>query len=139
MKISGSYKKVGRWFAAEVPLLLISTQARTKKELVDMIVDALKAIVDSGEFKADVSLIGDNGIIVGAKAGEKLLLATALRQQRAASQKTVRDVALELGSNSPNSYARYESGKVKINFDKFSQLLSAINGCEPVLSIIIKP
>lgn len=138
MKILGTYKKIGNWYAAEIPLLLIHTQARTKKELVLMIKDALEFLVDSPQFKAEIEVLEDGKFSVGAKKGSTLLASAALRQQRAASQKSVRDVARELGSKSPNAYSRYESGKVSFTFDKFTQLLNAINGLEPVLTILPK-
>lgn len=138
MKILGIYGKHGRWFTASIPLLAIHTQGRTKKDLIEMVIDAVELLVESPDFKAEASLFDENGIAVGAKKGESLLFAAALRQQRALTRKTVRDVARELGSGSPNSYGRYEAGNVKMSLDKFSQLLGAINGCEAVLTIAPK-
>lgn len=138
MKILGSYRKVGRWFAAEVPLLLINTQAHTKKELAEMIEDAVQLIVDDPSFKPIVTILHSGELVIGAKKNSAILAAAALRQQRGASHKSIREVAKELGSNSPTSYSRYESGAVSLSVDKFSQLLTAINGSEPVLTVMPK-
>lgn len=43
------------------------------------------------------------------------------------SGSTVREAAKRLGSKSPNSYAQYELGKIKVSLDKYEKLLYAVN------------
>lgn len=38
-----------------------------------------------------------------------------------------REAAKRMGSTSPNAYARYEQGMVKPSFQKYEQLLHAVN------------
>jgi transcriptional regulator with XRE-family HTH domain len=54
-------------------------------------------------------------------------LALSLRRQREKSKSTVRDVSERLGSKSPNAYAQYEKGKMRISLDQYERLLNAAN------------
>ncbi len=46
MKIEGKLIKSGKWWAVEIPLLLIYTQGKTKRHAYLMAADAVEAIVD---------------------------------------------------------------------------------------------
>lgn len=136
MKVEGKLIKSGGWWAAEVPFLLVFTQGRTKKEAQAMVKDAIELMVDQEGFAVDISGGNDKDAIYVTSNNDRVLMAYALKQQRAEHGLTVREVAANLGSNSPNSYGRYESAKVGLTLDKFSQLLRAIDpGLEPVLKI----
>lgn len=67
------------------------------------------------------------GIIGITTIDNKLILALSLIRQREMSDSTVREAAERLGSKSPNAYAQYEKGKVRISLDKYEQLLYAAN------------
>ncbi|MYE07728.1 MAG: helix-turn-helix transcriptional regulator [Oligoflexia bacterium] len=67
------------------------------------------------------------------------LMAFILKQQRLHHKKSIRQVAVKLGSDSPTAYSRYEQAKTGLNIDKFTQILSAINEeSEPVLKLVSK-
>ncbi|MHC4885796.1 MAG: type II toxin-antitoxin system HicB family antitoxin [Planctomycetota bacterium] len=136
MKIEGRLTKTGKWWAVQVPLLLIHTQGKTKKEALLMAKDAVECLVDApNDFEAIVTDCGFNTFCVSAN-NDTLLMSLALRQQRASHNMTVRQVATRMGSKSPNSYSRYERGKTKPSLDKFSQLLQAIDPrLDPVITI----
>jgi predicted transcriptional regulator len=134
MRIEGNIKKSGRWWAVDIPMLLIYTQGRTKKEAYEMVEDAVEGLVDESGFKVDIHA-GASTFFVKSN-NDALLLGTALRQQRAHRGLSVRDVAQKMGSSSPTAYSRYEKGKTKPSFEKFSQLLKAIDeSLEPVLTL----
>ncbi len=136
MKIEGKLVRSGKWWAVEIPLLLVHTQGKTKKQAYLMAADAVEAIVDEKGFKVTVSEGPDNLFCVGSN-NDSLLMALALKQQRSEHHLSVRDVARRLGSNSPSAYSRYEQGKVKPSLDKFSQILKAIDPhLEPVLKVV---
>jgi len=136
MKIEGRITKSGRWWAVEVPLLLIHTQGRTKIDAYAMVKDAIELLIDEKGFAVDVIKGNEKDVICISSNNDRALMAFALKQQRAEHSLSVRDVAANLGSKSPTSYSRYESGRVGLTLDKFSQLLSAIDpGLEPILKI----
>ena len=120
----------------EIPLLLIYTQGKTKKETYLMAADAVEAIVEEKGFKVKVTAGPDNTFSI-ASGNDSLLMALALKQQRAEHHLSIRDIAKRLGSNSPSAYSRYEQGKVKPSLDKFTQLLKAIDpSLEPILKVV---
>ena len=136
MKIEGKLIRSGKWWAVEIPLLLIYTQGKTKKDAYLMAADAVEAIVDEKSFKVKVTEGPDNTFSIGS-SNDSVLMALALKQQRAEHHLSVRDIAKRLGSNSPSAYSRYEQGKVKPSLDKFSQLLKAIDPrLEPILKVV---
>lgn len=55
-------------------------------------------------------------------SNNNLMLSFSLIRQRELSKSTVREVAERLGSKSPNAYAQYERGKMRITLDQFTQL-----------------
>jgi len=136
MKIEGTLIRAGSWWAVEIPLLKIFTQGRSKNDAYCMAKDAIESIVDEKNFTVSVTPGTGNTFMVGSN-NEVLLMALALKQQRSSRHMSVRDVARNLGSNSPASYSRYEQGKVKPSLNKFSQLLKAIDPrLDPVLKVL---
>ncbi len=136
MRIEGKLVKSGKWWAVEIPLLLVHTQGKTKKEAYKMAADAVKSIIDEKGFKVTISEGSDDTFSIGSN-NDSQLMALALKQQRADHHLSVRDVARRLGSNSPSAYNRYEQAKVKPSLDKFSQLLKAIDPrLEPVIKVV---
>lgn len=135
MKIEGKIQKSGNWWAVEVPLLLIFTQGKTRKEALKMAESAIEELIDLKDFKASTSLSHDEYFTVSSN-NDAILMAFALKQQREKYGLSIREVASRLGSKSPTAYSRYESGQVRPNLDKFSQLLQAIdNSLEPVIKV----
>jgi len=136
MKIEGTLIRTGSWWAVEIPLLKIFTQGRSKKDAYAMAQDAIESIIDEKGFTVSVIPGPADTFMVGS-SNDTLLMALALKQQRSSRHMSVRDVARNLGSNSPASYSRYEQGKVRPSLDKFSQLLKAIDPrLEPVLTVL---
>ncbi len=100
--------------------------------------DAVEGLVDHQSFEATITTSTDDRFMIGSK-NEKALLAAALKQQRAHRNMSIRDVAKRMGSNSPTAYARYESGNAALTFEKFTELLHAIDGeAEAVMTLVAK-
>jgi len=136
MKIEGKLIPAGKWWAVEIPLLKIFTQGKSRKDAYFMAKDAIEAIIDEESFTVSVTKGSADTFMVGS-SNDTLLMALALKQQRSSMHMSVRDVAKNLGSNSPAAYSRYEQGKVRPSLDKFSQLLKAIDSrLEPVLTVM---
>jgi hypothetical protein len=50
MRIEGNIEKSGRWWAVEVPLLLVYTQGRTRIEAYAMVREATEDLVEQRDF-----------------------------------------------------------------------------------------
>ncbi len=92
MKIEGKIIKSGKWWAVEIPLLLVHTQGKTQKEAYLMAADAVEVLVEEKGFTVTVTEGPDNMFSVGSN-NDSLLMAVALKQQRADHHLSVRDVA----------------------------------------------
>jgi predicted RNase H-like HicB family nuclease len=121
------------WWLIEIFYLDVMTQAKTRKEALEMIKDAVSELVKDSyldlldkQFKLSVNLYEDG--IIGLRATDKkILFALGLKRQRLRSGSTIRDVSKRLKSKSPNAYARYERAQAKPSFEKYAKLLHAAN------------
>ena len=59
MKIEGRLEKCKNYWAVSIPLLLIYTQGKSKKEALMMAKDAVECLVEEKNFKIDVCLGSD--------------------------------------------------------------------------------
>ncbi len=132
MELEGKIWKRGKFWLIEVPAVEVMTQGYSREEALNMIKDAIEGLVDCyfpDEVKDFQVIIQDykKGIIGVSTSNNSLMLAFSLKRQRELSKSTVREVSERLGSNSPNSYARYEKGRVRISLDQYERLLQAVN------------
>jgi len=109
MRFAGVMKRVGRFWAADVPLLGLHTQGRSRREAREMVADALETLVNREGFAVQVIQGGDGYFEVSA-SDISPLVAMMLSHLRAASGLTLAQVASRLGARSHNAYARYEPG-----------------------------
>lgn len=138
MRIEGRLIKQGKFWAAEVPALVLFTQGRSRKEAFEMVKDAVEGLVDSDGFEAEVIPASGEAFYVRG-SDYRALISTVLKQMRANCGLSVRDVAHRLGSTSPTAYARYERGNVHLSMEKLEEIVHAIDeGVEPVLSFARK-
>jgi len=135
MRIEGRLKKAKNWWAVEVPFLRLYTQARTKTGAYAMVKDAIELAIEQRAFT--VTIYPGPEYTFGIEANnEAALLAFGLKQLRAVSGRTIREVAQRLGSTSPTAYSQYESGRRKPSVEKLTQLLRAIDDdLVPVISL----
>ena len=135
MKLAGRIwksKKSGIWLA-EFALLDLVTQARTKKDLSNMIIDAIKMLVDDKKFYVQVSLHKD--IVYLDAKDQKKLVALILKRQRNKNGMSIEEVSAQLHTKSTSEYLKYESGKSSLDFENFEKLLTAIDpSLQPVIS-----
>lgn len=136
MELEGRVWKDGKFWLIEVPSLNIMTQGRSRKEAIFMVEDAITGLISS-YFTEEACegfeiYINDYKNIVGiTSTNTKLLMAFSLKRQREMSGSTIQEVAGRLGSKSPNAYAQYEKGRIRISLDKYEQLLVAVNPLHP--------
>ena len=133
MRFQGKLTKVGRWWAAEVSILGVHTQGRTKAEAYLMVADAIEALVDKSGFKAMV-YPGTSGYFEVGANDDSALMAFMLRQRRAIAGISLADAAKRMGAKSRNAYARYEQGSSTPTIDSLSALMSAVGGLAVVIS-----
>jgi DNA-binding XRE family transcriptional regulator len=125
MKFQGKTFKDGKFWLAEIPILEIMTQGRSKKELMLMVEDLFVSLANHKGFEVNVKS-SKSGVIEVGSNDNKVMVGLLLRRKRELANLTVQDVANKLGSSSKNSYARYEQGKSLPSLDKLQELLSAI-------------
>lgn len=133
MRLEGKMSKQGRYWAADVPLIGVFTQGRTKKEAYDMVADAIEAVVNKEGFQVTVYPGRDGYFEVGA-LDQRALIAYLLRWQRAKSGLTLNEVSRRMGMKSHNAYARYEQGKAMPTIEQLNRLFSAVCGKDFVLN-----
>ena len=54
MRFSGTLYKDGKFWLAEIPILDLMPQGRTKKEAYKMVADMLESLVNKKDFKVNV-------------------------------------------------------------------------------------
>ena len=137
MRLEGRIWKspTSKYWLAEVPDLDLVTQGRSRTDATVMLKDAILSLVDHGGFHVQVTVRKDSVCTVGSNDDARLI-ALMLRRLRAREGLSVRDVALRLGSKSPNAYAQYETGRVAPGIDTLTRLLAALNPrFDPVLRV----
>lgn len=140
MEFVGKIWKDGNFWLVEVPVIDVCTQGRTRKEALIMIEDAILELLksyfpDLNDFSLEIVDHAKNEI--GIKASQSnIMLSFSLMRQREISKSTVRDVAKRLGSKSPNSYAQYERGRMRMTLDQYERLLGAVNPERPASLLI---
>lgn len=125
MKIGGKFWKSDQFWLVDIPILNLMTQASTKKEIPEMVKDAIELLVDDVNFTVDVT-IAHNAVFIDTNDPKKLV-ALILKRQRHKKNLKLEQVAMFLKAKSINEYAQYEQGKHLPSFEKFEQLLKAID------------
>lgn len=126
MRFSGKVYKDGKFWLAEIPILDLMTQGRTKKDVYDMVADMVETIVNKEEFKINVYKGKDNTFEVGSSES-KYMVSLLLQRKREISGLSISQVADRLGMSSRHSYARYEQGKSAPSIEKLNDLLHAVS------------
>ena len=125
MRFSGRIYKDGKFWLAEIPILDLMTQGRTKKEAYEMVADMLKTMVNEENFKINVYKKNKDTFEVGSLES-KHLVSLLLQRKRELSGLSLSQVANRLGMSSSNAYARYERGKSVPSIEKLNNLLHAV-------------
>jgi len=125
MRFSGTIYKDGRYWLAEIPILDLMTQGRTKKEAYEMAADMLESMVNKEGFKVNVFKGTKNSFEVGSSE-PKHMVSLLLQRKREISGLSLSQVASRLGTTSRNTYARYEQGRSVPSVEKLNELLHAV-------------
>ena len=133
MRFSGKIYKDGKFWLAEIPILDLMTQGRTKKEAYEMVVDMLESLVNKEGFKVKVFKRSGNTFEVGSLE-PKHMISLLLQRKREISGLSLSQVASRLGVSSRNTYARYEQGRSVPTVEKLNELLHAVS---PKTDIVI--
>lgn len=127
MEISGKIckSKKDRFWLAGVSFLDLLVQAETKKEIPEMVKDAVELLVDDPNFSVDVYVTGED-LFLSANDVKKLV-ALMLKRLRLKNELKLEDVAEALNAKSINEYAQYEQAKHLPSIEKLQQFLDAID------------
>lgn len=134
MRIGGTLSKQGEFWAVEIPMLVIFTQGTSWADALDMAKDAVETVVNMPGFVATVQSDGGNTFTVGS-SDPGALVGACLKQLRSSMGISIRDAAKALGSSSPTAYSVYETGQTMPSLQKFAELVLAIAGDEPVITM----
>lgn len=133
MELEGRLWKSGKFWLIEVPAIDVCTQGYTRRQAIKMIEDAIETLLggyfSDKEIKDFKVCVHDykKGIIGITSSNNNLMLSLSLIRQREKSKSTIREVSKRLGSSSPNSYAQYERGRMRVSLDQYERLLHAAN------------
>lgn len=125
MRFSGKIYKDGKFWLAEIPILDLMTQGRTKKEAYEMVADMLESLVNKDGFKIDVYKGNKDNFEVGSSE-PKHMVSLLLQRKRELSGLSLAQVASRLSMKSRNTYARYEQGNSVPSVEKLNELLNAV-------------
>ena len=125
MRFSGKVYKDGKYWLAEIPILDLMTQGRTKKEAYEMVVDMLETIVNKEGFSIELFRVGKDNFEVGSSE-PKHMISLLLQRKREISGLSLSQVSNRLGTKSRNAYARYEQGRSVPSVEKLNELLHAV-------------
>jgi len=126
MKFQGKIFRDGKFWLAELPYLELMTQGFSKKEVLYMVEDLFKTLVDKPTFEVNVKSDSKGNIEVGSN-DIQAMICILLQRRRQISGLTLSQVAERLGVSSRNSYARYEQGKTMPSIEKLNELLKALS------------
>jgi len=125
MRFSGKIYKDGKYWLAELPILDLMTQGRTKREAYEMVADMLDTMVNQKDFEITVFKGKKDTFEVGS-SDAKYFVRLLLQRKRELSGLSLSQVASRLGMSSRNTYARYEQGKSVPSVEKLNDLLHAV-------------
>jgi hypothetical protein len=125
MRFSGKIYKDDKFWLAEIPILDLMTQGRTKKEAYAMVADMLESLVGKDGFKIEVYKGTKDRFEVGSLE-PKHMVSLLLQRKREMSGLSLAQVASRLGMKSRNTYARYEQGHSVPSVEKLNELLHAV-------------
>lgn len=113
------------FWLAEIQALDLMTQAKSKKGIPAMVKDAVELLVDDPAFLVKITTV-DDFVFLDANDTKKLI-ALILKRQRQKKHLNLEEVSSHLKAKSINEYAQYEQGRHLPSFEKFEQLLKAID------------
>jgi len=125
MRFSGTIYKDGKFWLAEIPILDLMTQGRTKKETYEMVADMLESLINKEGFRAEIFKGIKDRFEVGSSE-PRHMISLLLQRKRKISRLSLSQVAGKMGTTSRNSYARYEQGKSVPSMEKLNELLHAV-------------
>ena len=125
MRFSGKIYKDGKYWLAEIPILDLMTQGRTKREAYEMVADMLDTMVNQKDFEITVFKGKKDTFEVGS-SDAKYFVRLLLQRKRELSGLSLSQVASRLGMSSRITYARYEQGKSVPSVEKLNDLLRAV-------------
>lgn len=126
MRFAGKIYKDGKFWLAEIPILDLMTQGRTKKEAYLMVADMIESIIDKESFKVKVYKRQKDTFEIGSEES-KHMIGLLLKRKREISGLSLSQVATRLGMSSRNAYARYEQGKSIPTVEKLNKLFYAVS------------
>lgn len=125
MLLEITVRKNDQWWLSEIVELGLMSQGKSRKEALEMILDAVQELY--GKTALNLKVITKAEKYFLHSDADSKLIAFILKRLRLRSGLTLQEVAKKLGSNSPNTYARYEQGKANPTLNQLKKLLRSLN------------
>ncbi|MBI1860358.1 MAG: hypothetical protein HYR96_05515 [Deltaproteobacteria bacterium] len=109
-----------------VPILGVFSQGRTRADALKAIVSAVREAAGDRKLKVSSQLLDGTTFALFATDSQRIM-SFMLAQQRSSVGLTVRAASKKLGSNSPNTFGRYESGWAQASLEKLVQLVGSVS------------
>ena len=130
MKPIGKLRKVGRYWAVEIPSLSIFTQGTSKKDAYEMAKDAIEVTADKKGFEVMICPLDSSGLINSFSVESndpKVIFGLMIRGLRLSAGLSQVKLAKMLKFKSVNSIARYEQFKSKPKIEKIEEICELTN------------
>ena len=125
MYIKGLVTRDGDWWVAEIPAFCIGTQGRDDDEARTMLASAVHDILPDLDFEI-LWTHRESGEIALKTGDVAAALGFIIKQNRAGTEQSLRDIASAMGANYPNAVAVYEKGASEASISKLDAILGAM-------------
>jgi hypothetical protein len=132
MLVEGRVWREKTLWLIELPLLDVMTQGKSKKDALNMIIDAISVLVNKKGFEISVLETGGDSFYLSTQ-NDNELISLILKRQRSKEGLSLEEVKKRINASSRNAYARYEKGSTKISMSKFLELFHAITNRDIIL------
>lgn len=127
MMLRGRVYKNGAHWLIECPALDAMSQAKTKREAYEMLVDWIQTALDQPKF--EVAIIPDSATAEGfdiSFVDFKPIMGLMIERTRQKHEMTLDDIAKHMGLKSRSNISHYETGKHALNLDKAQEIFDAM-------------
>jgi hypothetical protein len=126
MRFAGNISKDGKFWIAEIPILDLMTQGRTRKEAFEMVADLFTTLADRPGFKVTVHA-GKGSAFEVSSRDAKTMVSLLLQRRREVSGLSLAEASRRLGESSGTAWARYERGASVPTIEDLDRLLHAVS------------
>ncbi len=126
MRFEGRLTREGKFWLAEVPVLGVMTQGRSRSHAHEMIRDAIETLLFDQRPGIRVHPGEGNRFEISSES-TGAMIALALCNNRSRGELSLSEMSRRLGRSSRNAFARYENGETVPTITKLEELFRAVD------------